>query len=266
MIFNPRASPDRGPLVMGILNVTPDSFSDGGLWTDPDTAVSHALDMVDAGADIIDIGAESTRPGSMPVSAADEISRLEPVLRELGSVLDVPISVDTMKTSVAEKCLSLGADIINDVNGLRDPGMAEVVASAGAYAVIMHMHGTKEVMHDSVMGNGFAQDIRGFLMDRTEVALEAGIPEDRIILDPGIGFGKTTNQNVWILEHSSYFSEGYPVLSGSSRKRFIKATYVDWDVDDASADAACRAYRSGADIVRVHDVERTVRAIRQSSV
>ncbi len=260
--FSPRGSPERGPLIMGILNVTPDSFSDGGLWTDVDAAIGHAFDMVDQGADIIDIGAESTRPGSAPVPAEEEISRLRPVLKELAPSLSVPISVDTLKTPVAEECLSLGADIINDVNGLRAEGMAEACASAGAYAVIMHMRGTQETMHDGVMGEGFAQEIRDFLRAQTEKALDAGIRRDRIVLDPGIGFGKTVEQNVWILEHSSCFSDGYSVLSGSSRKRFVKATYPDADIDEASADAALRAFRSGADIVRVHNVAATAAKVR----
>lgn len=247
---------------MGILNVTPDSFSDGGKWNTIDLAVSHALDMVDQGADIIDIGAESTRPGSIKVSAAEEIARLEPVLRELVPMLDVPISVDTVKTSVAEKCLSMGVDIINDVNGLRDEGMSEACASAGAYAIIMHMHGILSDIHAHDMDSNFAEEIRSFLRERTEYALNVGVPEDRIILDPGIGFGKTMGQNEWIIDHSSYFSDGYPVLSGSSRKRVIKYAYEGWDLDDASADAARRGWVSGADIVRVHDVARTVAAVR----
>ena len=261
--FQTRGSPERGPLVMGILNVTPDSFSDGGMWNDVDSALSHASDMIDQGADIIDIGAESTRPGSLPVSASEEISRLKPVLKELIPSVDVPISVDTLKTEVAEECLSLGADIINDVNGLRSEGMAEVCASAGAYVVIMHMAGMQNTTHNSVMGDDFASEIRSFLRTQTEKALDAGVRRDRLIMDPGIGFGKTVDQNVWILENSGYFSDGYPVLSGSSRKRFIRATYPETDVDDASADAALRAYRSGADIVRVHDVGKTVSMVRQ---
>ena len=259
--FYPRGS-SKGPLIMGILNVTPDSFSDGGLWTDPDAAVRHASDMVESGADIVDIGAESTRPGSVHVSAEEEIARLEPVLRALSGSIGVPISVDTMKTAVAERCLGLGADIINDVNGLRDGGMAEACASAGAYVAIMHMRGTPDTMHDGVMGPGFAEEIRDFLRQRTEHALDCGVRGDRIILDPGIGFGKTVEQNVWILEHSSYFSDGYPVLSGSSRKRFVKATYPDRDIDEASADAARRAFASGADIVRVHNVPMTAEVLR----
>lgn len=252
----------RAPLIMGILNVTPDSFSDGGRWNTVDAALSHAFDMVDQGADIIDVGAESTRPGHSPVSREEELARLEPVLRELIPSVDVPVSVDTMKAEVAERCLSLGADVINDVNGLRDPGMMDVCASSGAYVVIMHMPGDQGSVHSTDMGEGFAQEILGFLRERTALALESGIRDDRIILDPGIGFGKTVEQNSWILDHSSYFSDGHPVLSGSSRKRFVRATYEGWDIDEASADAARRAVDSGAFIVRVHNVAETVGALR----
>ena len=251
------------PLVMGILNVTPDSFSDGGLWTDAGAAVAHAMEMVEQGADMIDIGAESTRPGSAPVSASEEISRLAPVLRDLIPSVGVPVSVDTMKREVAEFCLSMGADMVNDVNGLRAEGMAEACADAGAYVCIMHMHGTPSDMHDTVMGDGFREEIHSFLRTRVDAAIEAGVRRDRVVLDPGIGFGKTVEQNVWILDHSAFFSDGFPVLSGSSRKRFVRATYPGWDVDEASADAARRAADSGADIVRVHNVAATVRALRR---
>ena len=209
---------------MGILNVTPDSFSDGGMWTDPETAVRHAVEMVGQGASVIDVGAESTRPGSEPVSAEEELRRLRPVVRRLASELDVPVSVDTMKAEVAEECISLGAEMINDVNGLRGPGMAEVCASFGVYAVIMHMPGGIGSVHAGEMGEGFAEDIRSSLESLASSAMDAGVGRDRIILDPGIGFGKSMEQNLWILDHSSYFSCGFPVLSASSRKRVVAAT------------------------------------------
>ena len=247
---------------MGILNVTPDSFSDGGTWVDPSVAVRHAFDMVDQGADIIDLGGESTRPFSDPVTAEEEISRLEPVLRDLLPSVDVPVSVDTMKTSVAERCISLGVDIINDVYGLRDEGMLDVCAGSDVAVVIMHMHGMPKTMQSSVMGDGFMDDIRSFLRGRTEAALDAGIPRDRIVLDPGIGFGKSFDQNMEILRNSSFFSDGYPVLMGSSRKRFLSEKFPGLERDDASAEAARISVESGADIVRVHNVGRTVAAIR----
>lgn len=251
-----RRPPTGPPLIMGILNTTPDSCSDGGLWTDPRAAVRHALDMADQGADIIDIGGESTRPNSQPVTAEEELSRLVPVLRDLAPSVDVPISVDTMKAEVAERCVSLGASIVNDVLGLRGPGMLEVCASSGVHVVIMHMNGEPKTMPAAMEGD-FMGGIRSFLAERAEAALEAGIGRDRIVLDPGIGFGKDPDQNMEILESSSYFSLGYPVLSASSRKRFIAVKFPGTDRDEASAEAAVIAARSGADIVRVHDVART---------
>lgn len=238
---------------MGILNVTPDSFSDGGRWTDPAAAVRHAMDMVDQGADIIDIGGESTRPGSAPVPAGEEIARLEPVLRDLVPSIGVPVSVDTMKTPVAERCISLGIDIVNDVNGLRDAGMAELCAGTGVSAVIMHMNGSPFAM-PSAMGGDCKDQIRSFLRERTAAALDAGMGPESIILDPGIGFGLDPRECIDVLEHSSFFSDGYPVLSGSSRKRFLSTLYPGMERDAASALAARAASDSGADIVRVHDV------------
>ncbi len=217
--------------------------------------------MADLGADIIDVGAESTRPGGVPVPAREEMDRLRLVLRDLVPSLDVPVSVDTMKTEVAKMCVSMGAEVVNDVNGLRDVGMAEFCASTGVYAVIMHMPGSADTVHSRCMGDGFADEIMGFLGRRIGAALDAGMSRDRIIADPGIGFGKTADQNMWIVDHSSYFSDGFPVLSGSSRKRCVAAGYPGWDIDEASADAARRAWLSGADIVRVHDVAATSRAI-----
>lgn len=245
---------------MGILNVTPDSSSDGGRFIDPGDAVRHGLEMADQGASVIDVGAESTRPGSAPVSAEEEMRRLRPVLRDLIPSLSVPVSVDTMKAEVAEMCISMGAQIINDVNGLRGPGMAEVCASSGVYAIIMHMPGSMGTVHAHDMGEGFAEQMRSSLRELTASAIEAGVRPDRLIMDPGIGFGKTMEQNMWILEHSSYFSDGFPVLSASSRKRVISAYFPDMDIDDASAEAACIAAESGADMVRVHDVARTAAA------
>ena len=225
-----------GPTIMGILNATPDSFSDGGMWADPRAAARHAFEMEDQGAGIIDVGAESTRPGSSPVSAETEISRLAPVLREIVPSLGIPVSVDTMKTAVARKAADLGADIINDVNGLRDPGMPELCAEAGLCAIIMHNPCGPGEQHSSVMGDGYLDEIRGFLRERTAAALEAGIPAGRIALDPGIGFGKTPEQNLMILRSSRFFSDGYPVLMASSRKRFLSLAYPGMGRDEASAE------------------------------
>ena len=252
------------PAVMGILNVTPDSFSDGGRWTDVRSAVHHAFDMIDAGVDIIDIGGESTRPGCTPVSAEEEISRLEPVLRELIPSIDVPVSVDTMKALVAGRCLELGCTIVNDMYGLRDDGMLNVCSDAGAHVVIAHMLGTPDSIHDDVMGDSFKRDIRAFLESRVSAALDAGIGSDRISVDPGIGFGKTPEQNMGIIRDSGCFSERYPILTGSSRKGFLRRAFPERDIDDVSAEMALESIRSGASIVRVHDVARTVALIRGS--
>ncbi len=246
---------------MGILNVTPDSFSDGGRWIDVDAAVRHAFDLVDQGADIIDIGGESTRPGSVPVPTEKELSRLEPVLRELIPSIDVPVSVDTMKTAVAERCIGWGVDMINDVNGLRDDGMVELCASAGVHVVIMHKNGDSEHMPASMEGD-FMSTVRDFLRERTEAALDAGIRSDRIILDPGIGFGKAPQQDIEILGNSSFFSDGHAVLSAFSRKRFLSTLFPGEDKDAATAKAARIAVGSGADIVRVHDVARVRASLR----
>ena len=251
-----------GPLIMGILNVTPDSFSDGGSWTDVRTAVRHALDMVDQGADIIDVGGESTRPYSDPVGAEEELSRLVPVLRDLVPSVDVPVSVDTMKARVAEVCLGLGADIVNDVYGLRDPGMLELCAGSDAAVVIMHMEGMPGTMQDHPLDTGDAEVVRGFLEGRVAAAEAAGIRRDRIILDPGMGFGKTSALNRMILGDCRSLCGDFPVLAGSSRKRFLSDMFPGMDRDSASAKAARISVAGGADVVRVHDVARAVELIR----
>ncbi|MBE6523092.1 MAG: dihydropteroate synthase [Thermoplasmata archaeon] len=250
------------PLIMGILNLTPDSFSDGGRWNDTGRALMHAQDMIDQGADIIDVGAESTRPGCTPVSADEEWSRLEPVLRELRRTVDVPISVDTMKAEVAEKALSAGADIINDVNGLRGKGMIEICADNGAAVVISHMYGDYPDMHSDHMSGDYRNEIRGFLYTQSEKAVEAGISADRVIIDPGVGFGKTPEQNLGIIEDCSFLGDEYSILIGVSRKRIVSRTYPDMDADDATAILSKKAVDSGANIVRVHNVARTVSELR----
>ncbi|MFA7031417.1 MAG: dihydropteroate synthase, partial [Candidatus Methanomethylophilaceae archaeon] len=175
------------PVIMGILNVTPDSFSDGGAYAKLNSAADHAFRLIDEGAGILDIGAESTRPGWKPVSAEEEIERLVPVIKEIAPSCDVPISVDTMKTRVAEAALDAGADIINDVYGLRWEGMAELAASAGVPVIIMHMYGEPERVHSDLMTGNVLPQIKEFFEERTKAALDAGIERNRIILDPGIG-------------------------------------------------------------------------------
>jgi dihydropteroate synthase len=250
------------PRIMGILNVTPDSFSDGGVLMDVRSAVRRAFEIEDQGADVLDIGGESTRPGSSPVGAAEEMRRIIPLLREVAPSIGIPVSVDTMKTEVAAACLEAGAHIINDVNGLRAEGMAELAASSGAPVVIVHVHGNPGTPHSSCMEGDAVGTVSAFLKERAEAAMDAGIRRDRIILDPGIGFGKTPDQNIEILQSSSLFSHGFPVLSGSSRKRFLGTLFPGMDRELASVRAARMAVDSGAAMVRVHDVALTRRVLR----
>ena len=252
----------QAPLVMGILNVTPDSFSDGGRWDSADAALNHAIEMVDQGADIIDVGAESTRPGCTPVSAEEEWARLCPVLRELVGSIDVPVSVDTMKAEVARKAISSGVSIINDVNGFRGEGMFEACSGSDVSIVISHMAGEYSDMHSVVMGDDYREAIRAFLDGQCAKAVDAGIDDSRIIIDPGLGFGKTPEQNLAIAKDCSFLGDSHPILIGASRKRFVKQFYSDMDIDDATARISAEAVRSGASIVRVHDVARTVSALR----
>ncbi|MBO4357072.1 MAG: dihydropteroate synthase [Candidatus Methanomethylophilaceae archaeon] len=247
---------------MGILNLTPDSFSDGGRWTDVDKALEHAFAMIDEGADIIDVGAESTRPGCTPVSKEEEWARLEPVLEELIPAVDVPVSVDTMKSEIAAKSISLGVDIINDVNGFRGEGMFDVCSNSDVDIIISHMYGSYDGMHDSVMGDDYKQEIKTFLDDQIAIANDKGISDDRIIVDPGIGFGKTPEQNLSLSKDCSFLGKEHRVLIGVSRKRFIRQYYPDMDVDEATAIVSKMAVESGASIVRVHNVKATVNALR----
>lgn len=252
------------PRVMGILNVTPDSFSDGGEHFTLDGALEHAYRMVDAGADIIDVGGESTRPYSDPVSTEEEISRIIPVIRELVATLDVPISVDTMKTEVARVALDAGAHMVNDVYGLRDEGMPELVAESGVPAVIMHMQGMPKTMQVEPMSGDYSGEIKRFLLERIDVLLDAGAKESAIITDPGIGFGKTPEQNVEITDSAGEYRLGHPVLIGLSRKRFLSIKFPEMERDEASVMMALRAVKAGADIIRTHDVPSLVKALRKS--
>ena len=263
MILPLRGKVPKGhPLIMGILNLTPDSFSDGGRWNDPKIAVEHAFDMVDKGADIIDVGAESTRPGSVPVSEEEEWSRLCSVLKELIDSLEVPISVDTLKPGIAGRAIGLGADIINDVNGLRAEGMIEACAESDVSVVISHMHGEYGSMHSSYMEGDYKGQIKTFLDHQCSRCVDAGIGDDRIIVDPGLGFGKTPEQNMAIAEDCGFLGKDHAILIGLSRKRFVREYYPDCDVDKASAMLSKRAIDSGADIVRVHNVEAMVSELR----
>lgn len=253
-------------LIMGILNITPDSFSDGGRYLSPDDAVDHGKRLAAEGADILDLGAESTRPGAEPVSAAEQIRRLKPVVQELVRHVPVPLSIDTTQAEVAREMLDLGADIINDISGLQfDPELAPVVAERDCPVVIMHIAGTPRDMQENPQYTDVIGEIRQYFTDRIAFARQAGIREHQIILDPGIGFGKTVEHNYRIVGAlDEFISLGYPLLVGASRKSFIGKT-LDLPVGErleGSLAAAVLAAWGGARILRVHDVQATVRAVR----
>lgn len=210
-------------LVMGILNVTPDSFSDGGQFLSPSEALCHAEQMLDEGADMIDIGGESTRPGARYIDEAEEISRIRPLFEVLGRQTRVPLSIDTRKSSVARVALDLGASIVNDVSALQDdPEMARTVREAGAAVVLMHRKDHSVSMQDGPVYRDVVREVRAFLRDRATVAEQAGISSDRIIVDPGIGFGKTRAHNLQLLANVSQIQDlGFPMLIGASRKAFL---------------------------------------------
>lgn len=253
-------------LVMGIVNVTPDSFSDGGSYASVDDAVKHASQMIADGADLLDVGGESTRPGSEVVPADDEIQRVLPVIRRITDEHpDVPVSVDTRKSEVARAALEAGATVVNDVSAGSDPPMFGVVAGSGAGMILMHMKGEPKTMQDDPTYYDVVAEVRGFLGERIEAALSAGIDLDRLCVDPGIGFGKTVEHNLAILHDIRAFHHlGVPVLVGPSRKRFI-GTLTGTEVDDriggtAGVVAWCAAEE--VDVVRVHDVKEMTRVVR----
>lgn len=249
----------RKTLIMGILNLTPDSFSDGGEYNDLDSAVERAVEIEEAGADIIDIGAESSRPGSERISEEEEIKRLIPILERIVEATTIPISIDTYKSSVAEEALERGASIINDISGLQyDRNMAVAAAKYSAPVVIMHIQGRPETMQENPSYQNLLFEIKKYLWDGIQLAHEAGISEKQIIIDPGIGFGKKQIHNLQILNRLDSFKElGYPILIGTSRKSLIK--YVNKDeVDDrlfGTAATASASILKGANILRVHDVK-----------
>ena len=254
------------PFVMGIVNVTPDSFSDGGQFFDPGKAITHGLKLAADGADILDIGGESTRPGAAPVGEADEIKRTIPVIEALRQQTDLPISIDTMKPGVARAAFAAGATIWNDVNALRGPEALETAADLNAHVCLMHMQGEPRTMQDAPTYEDVAAEVEAFLAGRTEAALAAGVARDNIWIDPGIGFGKTLQHNLELLRSIPAFAElGYPVLVGASRKRFI-AEIDDTKQSDmriaGSLAVALHAAANGAAILRVHDVRETVQALK----
>jgi dihydropteroate synthase len=248
-------------LIMGVLNVTPDSFSDGGLFFEKENAVVHGQTLAAAGADIIDVGGESTRPFSKPVSVDEEIRRVVPVIEELAKRVSVPISIDTCKAEVARHAICAGAAMANDIGALRlDPAMASVVAQADVPIILMHMQGTPKNMQIDPSYGDVVGDVRGFLADAILRATQAGIDRNKIIVDPGIGFGKTVNHNLLLLKHLSAFHDlNVPVLIGTSRKSFIaKLLGDDMERREIGTQATVAAAAlQGVHIVRVHDVQRS---------
>jgi dihydropteroate synthase len=249
---------------MGVINVTPDSFSDGGEFVDPSTAVAHGVALVADGADLLDVGGESTRPGSAPISADVELGRVLPVIRGLHAA-GVPISIDTTKAVVAEAAIAAGASFVNDVSALRtDPRMAEVVARAGVPVCLMHMQGIPKTMQDDPRYDDVVTEVAAFLAERVQAAEDAGIARDAICIDPGIGFGKTGDHNLSLLRHlDAIAAVGPPVVVGASRKRFLGSIIGDPERGRAVATAAANveAVRRGAWMVRVHDVRETREAL-----
>jgi len=249
------------PSVMGVLNVTPDSFSDGGVHLDPDVAAAAARRMAEEGAAIVDVGGESTRPGSAGVSAAEELRRVLPVLERLDG--EVPLSIDTSKAPVASAALERGAMLVNDVTALRgDPELAGVVADAGAYLCLMHMQGEPRTMQEAPRYRDVAAEVAAFLAERLAFAVAHGVPEERICLDPGIGFGKTVEHNLALIRRLDVLLRlGRPVVVGFSRKSSLRTLTGSDDLLAASVAAAVTAFERGATILRVHDVKPTVDAL-----
>jgi dihydropteroate synthase len=253
------------PSVMGVVNVTPDSFSDGGVNFNASDAVAAARRMVDEGASIVDVGGESTRPGSEGVSLDEELFRVVPVLEALQG--EVPVSIDTAKAEVARRAIELGAELVNDVTAVRgDPDLAEVVASSSAYLCLMHMQGEPRTMQLDPTYDDVAAEVAAFLEERLRFAVDAGIPEERICLDPGFGFGKTVEQNFELLARlGEIVALGRPVLVGLSRKRSLGRILGDPEATtgplSASLAAAVGAYERGATIFRAHDVREHVEAL-----
>ncbi|HEU5216657.1 MAG TPA: dihydropteroate synthase [Gaiellaceae bacterium] len=249
------------PSVMGVVNVTPDSFSDGGVHLDPDTAAAAARRMVEDGAAVVDIGGESTRPGSDGVPAEEELRRVVPVLDRLGG--EIPLSIDTSKAAVARSALERGAILVNDVTALRgDPELAGVVAGSGAYLCLMHMQGEPRTMQREPRYDDVAAEVASFLEKRLAFAVAQGIAKERICLDPGIGFGKTVEQNFELVRRLDLLlALGRPVLVGFSRKSSLRKLTGAEDLLGASVAAAVTAFERGATILRVHDVKPHVDAL-----
>jgi len=251
---------DKRPYIMGVVNVTPDSFSDGGRFFSLKDAIAHAERLIQEGADILDIGGESSRPFSAPVPLEEELRRTVPLVQAIRKQSPIPISIDTTKADVARACLNAGADVVNDISALRmDIRMADVIREYGVPCVLMHMKGTPQDMQINPFYEDVVQEIKEFLAERIAYAQEAGIPTERIIVDPGIGFGKRLQDNLIILNRIDAFKQlGYPVLVGPSRKAFLGAiTGITNPVerDTATIGAVAVAVIRGAHLIRVHSVK-----------
>ncbi len=254
------------PWVMGILNVTPDSFSDGGRFHSPADAVAHARAMISEGADIIDVGGESTRPGSQPASEYEQIGRVEPVIKAIRKFSEIPISIDTTRAVVARNALNAGANWVNDISALGDDSeMARVVSESGCPVILMHMQGKPRRMQVNPRYDDVVREVREFLVERAKFAQSSGVLRENIILDPGIGFGKTLEHNLALLQClPDLVATGFPILVGASRKSFIgqlTGLPVEQRLEGSLA-AATLAVQAGARIVRVHDVAPTKRALQ----
>ena len=258
-------SKKKQSLIMGILNVTPDSFSDGGKYLEKNTAINHALEMIDQGADIIDIGGESTRPFSDPVSLKEEISRVVPVIEGIRKKSDICISIDTTKSQVATAALNSGASVINDVSAMEvDPLMVDVALKFDCPLIIMHMKGTPKNMQDDPQYESLISDIKDYLLDRIDFIISKGINPKKIVIDPGIGFGKTVENNFEIIKNLNHFTKmNFPVLLGASRKSFIgiSLNLPEKDRLEGSLAANIIGLQNGAKIFRVHDVAETNKAL-----
>ncbi|MEN8205907.1 MAG: dihydropteroate synthase [Pseudomonadota bacterium] len=253
------------PQVMGILNITPDSFSDGGDFFVPEQAVAHALCMVEAGAAIIDVGGESTRPGADPVSLDEELRRVIPVIKALHTAVSIPVSIDTRKPEVMQAAVAAGAGLINDVNALQAPGAMELAARLAVPVCLMHMQGTPDSMQNQPEYGDVVSEVTEFLTGRAQLCMQKGIAREQILLDPGFGFGKTTRHNLLLLQQlEQLVATGFPVLAGLSRKSMIGQTLglpVDKRLYPGVALAVLAAWK-GAAIIRCHDVRETREAIQ----
>jgi dihydropteroate synthase len=253
------------PKVMGIVNVTPDSFSDGGKFAATNLAVEHALKLAAEGADILDIGGESTRPNATPVGLQEELDRVIPVIEALAKQVNIPLSIDTYKPQVMQAAINAGANMVNDVRALQEHGAMEIVAKSNVGVCLMHMQGTPQTMQDNPHYNDVVNDVSAFLAERLQASIDAGIVRDRILLDPGFGFGKTREHNITLLQNlESFASLGQPLLVGLSRKSVL-GQMTGNDVDArlyASIAASVLAAQKGAKILRVHDVKATVEALK----